>query len=246
VKLSRRDLIMLMVASLIIIGFLFYQFFYLPVNKEIKQIEQSNSELRQYAKADYNQTQLNSRELALKEDYQKLLLRMPEEQFLPELFSFYNQEANKAGITFLGNSFGVSDEQPTDDVLIEDSNSAKKNDAVLYQELPMELEVQGDYSQLKRFIFGLEQSNRLVSVRKVSITAEKNEQGTLSKTTDPQISGTKPPVKQPKASATYDAKNLVMKIEVSAYYNEKSLEGISGVSNLVAPPASLKENPFRD
>ncbi|MGE5380615.1 MAG: type 4a pilus biogenesis protein PilO [Methylocystaceae bacterium] len=245
-KLSRRELIMIMVMVWILIGAVYYYFIYTPERAKLEQLQQINYQLQQQKTGHKVITGANTENDVLLE-YQQLLGKIPEKAFLPEVLALVNETANKSDTEISGINYGTKSSQDTGSLLGE-SGTAKKEvgKSVPYQSIPIEFEVRGDYYQIKSFIQLIENSTRLITINNIKLVAAAAKQaGAEPPAPVDQINAKTESIPQLVGSAAYTGDNLVMTIKLTAFYDARSVKGRSGVSDQLAPPSEPKENPYK-
>jgi len=159
-KLSRRDQSLLALMVIILIGFGFYWFVYLPMNKDIKTFSSSNQELQTQIKDLQTQVKKAPTSTGSTEDrFAHLDKRLPTGDEMIPLLTMLDETAGKHKLPFASMDY----------------RGAEQPDATGAQTLVFSMSTKGKITQLLEFLDDLEKAERLISVEDVSFDALKIE-----------------------------------------------------------------------
>ncbi|SLM32194.1 PilO [Desulfamplus magnetovallimortis] len=158
-KLSRKQRLLICVATLAVMGGGFYYFFLAPRLEKIVSLENEyaslNSQLSTYkikaAKLEKVETELKEKE----DDFHTALLALPDKKEINSLLTAVSKSGNDAGLEF---------------VLFKPEAVVKKD---FYAEVPVSIKVEGGYHQLAEFFDRVSQLSRLVNIRDIVMSYAK-------------------------------------------------------------------------
>jgi len=221
-KLSPREKVLLIILVLLITFYLFYTFLYHPLEQATASLRAENLNLRsaikkqqdQWEKGKNEELEINKLEL----EYQQMMIKLPEEDYLPEIVSYLQKNARSA------------------DVLLEkinyhnramESSQGNRNDI---RTCEMVLVARGSYYNLLTLLRKIEEAPRLFVINNVEISAP---EVSITINEDTEIPST--PQEETKPSNISADNNLVMTVQLTTYYDPSSMPSFIGVLEKVPP-----------
>ncbi|MBC2711865.1 MAG: type 4a pilus biogenesis protein PilO [Desulfosarcina sp.] len=168
-QLSKIQRIAIWVGLLILLIGAFVYFSYLPKFKKINSLKASLSKIeKQLEVAKINASQLNAfrKKMQDAEEQFKVVMRaLPENEEIPTLLTGISNAGKDSGLTFL---------------LFQPETEVKKD---FYAEIPVAIKVTGDYHGVATFFESVAGLNRVVNIKNIDMTPEKERGGKTLTTT---------------------------------------------------------------
>ena len=145
---------------LIITAGIYFSFFYMPKQTEIKNLENEYSIIKtklatykQKAESFVKYKKIMDRTII---DFNSAVKNLPNKKEIPFLLTSISQSGNNAGIKF---------------VLFEPRLEVKKE---FYSEIPIAIKIQGEYHQIIDFFNQISSLKRIVNIKDLNISTKKN------------------------------------------------------------------------
>lgn len=240
-RISKRELILLILLILTGIIYLFYTYMYGPVRDKTDALQVENTRLETAILTEQKsiETINNLEEEKLKHDYQVMAEKIPESPFIPEIIDYLEKSAEDAGVELLAVTYtetNKKDRQQNKDNSDQEITGPEK--------LRFQATTCGSYPELLLFLLRIEKNSRIyvvegskmkTSKRKVIMPPAMAAEGESPTLLPPPVILT--------GSSGYDPENIVMDIMFNAYYDKNSLPDISGAEEKVKP-GDGRTNPF--
>ena len=163
-KLSRLQRILISSAFFVLIGAVFVYFLYWPKFQRIGSLTAELNKLeKKLSTAKRNATDLKKFQAKMKEaeaQFKLALKKLPEKEEIPSLLSSISNSGQEVGLEFL---------------LFEPKSEKKKE---FYAEIPVAMNIRGDYHNLAIFFDQLARLSRIVNVRNIQMVRTKSKRGT--------------------------------------------------------------------
>lgn len=171
-KLTKPQRIGIYAGTLALIVLLAVWLLFWPNHKKINRLEKQLAGVQaQLEKAKKNARELNDWRNQMKEkevQYKKVMRALPEKGEIPSLLAGISQAGKDAGLDFL---------------LFRPAKEVKKD---FYAEIPVDINVSGDYHQVAVFFDKVANLPRIVNIRNISMVPKKGKDGVLELATQCQ------------------------------------------------------------
>ena len=159
-QLSKIQRIVIWVGVLVLLIGVFAYFLYYPKFKKIDQLRNNLTKIeKQLEVAKKNARQLNAyrKKMQDAEEQFKIVMRaLPEKEEIPTLLTGISKAGKDSGLTF---------------ILFQPKSEVKKD---FYAEIPVAINVSGDYHGVATFFESVASLNRIVNIRNIKMTPSKN------------------------------------------------------------------------
>ncbi|MFP4088466.1 MAG: type 4a pilus biogenesis protein PilO [Desulfobacteraceae bacterium] len=159
-KLTRAKRIVIFAATLLILGGAFAYFIHMPKSAKIHRFDQSVADLERQLKLAKIRAQRIDRLRAefreTEEQLQQAMKLLPDKQEIPSLLKSITQVGIDSNLDFV--LFMPGDEKPRD----------------FYMEIPVAIEVKGEYREVALFFDKVRQMERIVNIENISMKPEKD------------------------------------------------------------------------
>lgn len=237
IKLEKRELVMLLVLALILIGFAYYQLLWRPLSQQIIALQSDNASLEIKLTQAQQQQERNEALLAEKkeitEQLQRLQTAVPPAQDVPGLVTFLETAADQSNCRLESLVYDENQsELPTDIIseIIVDQPAESNAQLGSNNQVRIVAIAHGSYGELRNLITTIENSERIISLGNINITAA----STSRMASEDQV-----------PAAVYPLDQLTLNVEINAYYNASLAEAENINSQPVTDVSSGKKNPFR-
>lgn len=181
-NLSQRDQALLVFLIVILMGFGFYRWLYLPINKEIKTITASNQQLQMEKEA----LQVKVKKVPAKpkqtvDKYANLNKRLPTDDEMIPLLTMLNETIGKHNLPLASLDYRGAEnpdnflEQALAGIIPQKESKNEKEHESGVKTLVFNIGTKGQITQLLNFLDDLEKAERLISVEDVTFNAVKAE-----------------------------------------------------------------------
>jgi type IV pilus assembly protein PilO len=158
-KLGQTKRIVLYLGTLLILGGLFFYFGYMPKSEQIHQLERSVEDLDQKVRlAKIRAKRIDQIRLEFAQIEKKLeqaMRLLPDKREIPSLLKSITQKGIESKLDFV--LFMPGAEKPQD----------------FYMEIPVTIEVRGQFREVARFFDEVRKMERIVNIRNISMKPEK-------------------------------------------------------------------------
>lgn len=165
-KLTKPQRIGIYAGTLVLIVLLAAWLLFWPNHKKISALEKQLAVVQtKLEKAKKNARELNDWRNKMKEkqvQYKKVMRALPEKGEIPSLLAGISQAGKDAGLDFL---------------LFKPAKESQKD---FYAEIPVDINVSGDYHQVAVFFDKVANLPRIVNIRNISIVPQKSKDGGLA------------------------------------------------------------------
>lgn len=245
-SLSLREQILLLALIIICLFYCFNKYLYQPLQDDTARLATENAQLENMINSEQERVvksrNLQKQRRKLEEEYQQMMVKVPEHSYIPEIISFLENNALDSSVTL--NKINYRREEKSVGATKEPDDKSISN----YQPCTLEISVRGNYFNLLSFLMKIEQSPRIYIINGGSFIASEKKMGSRSQPLDSENDAIIPSPAVPleaEGSVRFDSNNLTMKLQLTAYYDPtSSTPDISGMPEKV-PPGEGRENPFQ-
>jgi len=232
-RLSRRETVML--GILLVIGgfYVFYQFYYHPRQVDIEYLQDENTrlglEMESLMAKKVGLANVSREKIRLNDELNQMIIKIPPSPLMADIINFMQQSAGESRVNLV--SVNYKESLPGKAVVdVKEANTIKPAQSVRIQ-----LTAEGTHAGLLSFLLKIENASRIYSINsgKISLVKRKRPDMNLNSESESGAWGSagEATVKEPE-SLTYDRDNLLIVLDISAYYDqssmgEKAIEGNS-------------------
>lgn len=231
-NLSKREQTLLLILIILLSFYLFNILLYQPLRQDTVKLTAENLKLKtlienQQAEVERGQDWESERS-KLEIKYQQMMVKLPEKAYLPETISYLEKSAEGSAVILQNINYHAlpsADQQPGS------SNAAKPCDFTL--------SARGSYYNLLTLLSKIEEAPRLYVINGVELIAPE--------VSPPIVEGVEIPASpqvESMPSTMLEGSNLVMRMQLTTYYDPASMSKITGMPEKI-PPGEGKENPFQ-
>ncbi|MGS0746536.1 hypothetical protein ACU70A_11450 [Syntrophomonas erecta subsp. sporosyntropha] len=242
-KLSRREVILLVALLLCGLVYAFVNYYFRPVQAQISALQRENQKLE--SSVDVLKTQVDTGQSLekekgkMEEEYRRLAAKVPEEAYIPEVIAFMESGAADARVVLLSIDYrgGEKEKAAADQLRLDVSTKTpaqiKPEDSPSFSAVEFQLTARGSYPALVAFMMKIENAKRLLNIKnsKISLTKCQVVVNDLLAEAEDQ------------SPQTVEVEELQLHLTVTAYYDPDSKAGINGVNQRV-PAETGRPNPF--
>jgi len=243
-KLSKREQIFLLALVIALSFYLFNKFLYQPIKEDTAKLAVENVKLKGLVENEQirleRSQQLENEKGRLKEQYKEMMVKIPEEAYIPEVIAYLENSAQDSSVKLL--SVRYQAQENNSDTGQENQQQEKTTVA---RPCNFTVSANGSYFNLLTLLTKIEQSPRLYIINNGEITASEKKAEALPESLPQTIEGVEIPTPPPevlKGSARFDDSNWNMQLQLTTYYDPASVGGITGMPEKVFPGQG-KENP---
>ncbi|MDD2586387.1 MAG: hypothetical protein PHT79_03315 [Syntrophomonadaceae bacterium] len=240
-KLSTREIFLLVILIIIATGYAFHTYTYVPLREEIDKLILENSGLEKTIKAEEETINafMQLDEEKQNHDYKLLAAKVPEAPFLPEMIAYLNKSARDADINLLAVHYK---ELSRENIKQKGNNAGGVHDPWC---LELQATVSGSYPGLILFLNKIEKADRIYALEntKIKLSKRKTENfqsGILEEGEIPH----KLVLPATTITVGYNPDHILMDVKFKAYYDNRNIKGISGIDEQVEPGQGV-DNPFK-
>lgn len=245
-KLSKREQIFLLALIIALSFYLFNKFLYQPIREDTAKLAAENVKLKGFVENEQSRLE-RSRELdnekgKLKEQYRQMMVKIPEEAYIPEVIAYLEASAQDSSVKLLSVKYQA--QENSSDSRQENQQQEKTTVA---RPCNFAISANGSYFNLLTLLTKIEESPRLYVINSGEITASEKKADARPESLPQMMEGVEIPAPPPevlKGSARFDNSNLNMQLQITTYYDPASLRGITGMPDKVHPGEG-KENPYQ-
>jgi|GEM_PF-6041165 len=236
-NLSRREKVLIGILALIAFIYLFYNFYYTPLNKERERLLDESTAtkilIERGVAAHQEKLILERQTKKIEKTYAGLLAEIPSSFHTPETIAYMEANCQEAGVTLLSIKYTPVDKSKGDET------GTKNNQTVIIpnnvHETKYTMEVRGNYNPLMNFMARVENAPCFFIIRSCKIMANTD---TLS------IEPTKSPDTTTAVYALNKSDDIVLSLEFSTYYYADQLKMPTGMESDTVQPGEGRINPY--
>lgn len=243
-KLSKREQIFLLALVIALSFYLFNKFLYQPIKEDTAKLAVENVKLKGLVENEQirleRSQQLENEKGRLKEQYKEMMVKIPEEAYIPEVIAYLENSAQDSSVKLRSVRYQAQENN---------SDSGQENQqqekTTVARPCNFMVSANGSYFNLLTLLTKIEQSPRLYIINNGEITASEKKAEALPESLPQTIEGVEiptPPREVLKGSARFDDSNWNMQLQLTTYYDPASVGGITGMPEKVSPGQG-KENP---
>lgn len=165
-KLGKLQRLGICLLSLVLIGGGYYYFFYMPksdaLDRAEKEFKTQSQKLRTVRNQAKSLKKWEAKMAEVEEAFYLAAKELPEKKELPSLLRGVSKAGSNAGLTFL---------------LFQPNQPVNRE---FYLEIPLSLEVQGQFHQIADFFFQVSRLNRIVNMINITMNKSGKSPGTIS------------------------------------------------------------------
>jgi Tfp pilus assembly protein PilO len=187
--LSKSEKILIALLLIVLVGYVYYQYIITPITIKVQSAQSSvdkyEQELFQTKLMAASNKKMTEEMAALKADYDKYVKQMPKSHRSAEIIREINRLAADTKVTLIGLTFGNGAEYkaPTNSANVNSADNsvaaagtAQKAETqasiVKIMEVPVSVNIKGDYSSFTAFINSLETGSRIANISSVNVVKE--------------------------------------------------------------------------
>lgn len=224
-RLSKREKVLL--GILLVVGgfYVFYQFEYFPRQVTIDRLKEENTRLNReivsFIAKEGGLTDINQEKRRLNDELDQMVIRLPRSPLLADIVAFLEQSARDSQVKLA--SVNYKESLPSKTSLdAKDTNPVKPAQYVNFQ-----LTASGDHAGLLSFLLKIENASRIYNINSGKISLLKRKQPEMAMRSSESESGALGRAGEAtvaeQESLTYDRNNLVIVLDISAYYDQSSV-----------------------
>jgi Tfp pilus assembly protein PilO len=235
-KLSKREQIFLLALVIVLSFFLFNRFLYQPIKEDTAKLAAENMKLKglvedEQVRLERSQEMENEKE-RLKERYKEMMVKLPEEAYIPEVIAYLEKSAQDSSVELLSVRYQAQDNSS------DPGQEKKQPEKGAARPCHFAVSANGSYLNLMTLLTKIEGSPRLYIINSAEIAASERKVEALPESPAQTVEGVEiptPPPQELKGSARFDDSNWNMQLQLTTYYDPASAGEITGMPEKIAP-----------
>lgn len=258
-RLSKREMVLLTILLIAASIYIYYNYIYMPVVNHAATVKTENEKLQanlhELEKLKQNQKKPVQVAQKLKNDYQALLTKVPEDPYVPEMIVYLADAAKQSRVELKKIDYKYDDKSTANTTASTEGSQDKKTaNVAAVKSSQLEVEAIGTYYDILTFMLTVENAPRTFVLTGLDLTAGKIKSLDVTTTTteaSPGGAGSKTTTSTTSidmtqllvGSAAYDGNSIQLKLRFQSFFDQVSADNMKGVDEPVAPSMEGK-NPF--
>ncbi|MDZ7667717.1 MAG: type 4a pilus biogenesis protein PilO [Desulfotignum sp.] len=167
-RLSPRHRLFICFGTLVLIGGVYYHFFFMPGQAHLQQVTQTLEVRTNRLIAVKRQAgvlkEWEEKMARMEEDFHIATRALPDKKEIPSLLKSVSRAGSSAGLNF---------------VLFQPDPEVNRD---FYREIPLSMKVEGNYHQIADFFFQVSRLNRVVNIKNMTLRRNKSASGVIDMT----------------------------------------------------------------